>query len=435
MRNYFENIAYNFAAQTICLGAGLLSNIIVARLLGPEGKGIIVLLSNYISILVIIFMFGMSEGNAYYLSKGSYAHSDVLSTDFFHTIAMTIVFFALSLLLKNVLTATFLKGIPTQFFYISLFLFPVQFIYLHFITILQGNKKLKDYSLSFVIRSITLLILQIFLIPIWNVSGGIVALILSVIIINVFNVTKLLQTNFNLRIPNFNFLRDSLLFGIKSQVGLLLNFFERRLDYFIVNLFLEPVQVGLYSAAVIIAELPWYLPNAVGTVIFPEITSKKKEEAYRFVAFVCRNTIFITLIITVIIGFLSGILVKFIFGSRFIASILPLQILLPGIIFLALNRIICVGFSGTGRPELGTLTVVFSFIMTLVLDLLLIPKSGIKGASLASTVSYFTSALAGLIIFHKISHLPFADIILFKISDLKKYSVITKYIRSFKKDG
>ncbi len=428
MRSYLDNIAYNFAAQGICLFAGLVSNILVARLLGPEGKGVVVLLANYISIVVIIFMFGMSEGNVFYISKKSYTQSSIISTNFVHTIIITIIFVICSLLIKDLLLVSVLKGVQNKFFYLSLLLFPLQFIFLHCITMLQGFKLLKEYSLSFVIRALALLLMQVILVPIWNVAGAVIALILSVFSAIIFSLIRLFRNNFSLGIPNLKFFKDSLFFGVKSQIGLLLNFFERRLDYFFVNIFLEPIQVGFYSVAVIVAELPWYFPNAVGTVIFPEITSKEKSEAYRFVAFICRNTIVITLFIAIVVGILANILIKIIFGPRFMPAIIPLQLLLPGIIFLAINRVICVGFSGTGRPELGTLTVVFSFITTVVLDLLLIPRIGIRGAALASSFSYFTSALAGLIIFKKISHLRFSDLLLFKPADLKKYGLIKNWV-------
>ncbi|MGB9721758.1 MAG: polysaccharide biosynthesis C-terminal domain-containing protein [bacterium] len=434
MRNYIENVAYNFATQTICLIAGLISNIVIARLLGPEGKGIITLLSNYVSIAVIIFMLGMSESNVFYLSKGSFSQSDILSTDLFHLTFMTIVFLTFSLLLKNIFLTGFLKGINDYFFFMSLLYFPMQFLYLHLITILQGHKCLKDYSLSFLLRSLTLLILQLLFIPHWNISGGLVALILSTLTVNLINLSKLPRKNNKLCIINIDFLRKSVFFGIKSQIGLLLNFLDRRLDFFIINSFLNPIQVGYYSVAVIIAEIPWYFSNAVGVVLFPEITTKEKNQSYQLIAFICRNTIIITVGLIIIVILCANLFIRLIFGLKFVESIVPLQLLLPGVIGLAINRIICAGFSGTGRPELGTLTVVFSSVATIVFDFLLIPRLGIKGASLASTISYFISAVTGIILFRRISNLCFSDILLFKISDLKKYSQIIEKIKGIGKN-
>lgn len=431
MPKHLANITYNFGAQAICLILGLISNMVVARLLGPEGKGIIALLFNYISISVIILMFGMSEGNVYYLSKGSYPQSVILSTNIYHTIFMSLIFFAISLSLKDVLLTNILKGVNTRYFFLSFLIFPFQFIYLHLITLLQGHKRLKDYSISAVFRSVAMVIFQIIFIPIWGVVGGLSAIILSTLGVNTINLIKLLKTDISLKFPNISFVKKSLFFGIKSQIGLLLNFFERRLDYFIINIFLDPIQVGYYSVAVVLAEIPWYFPNAVGTVIFPEITSKKKNDAYQYVALITRNTIAITIIILIVVGLCASPAIKLIFGNRFLASVSSLLILLPGILGLAINRVICAGFSGTGRPELGTLTVVFSSITTVILDFLLIPSMGINGAALASTISYFTSATVGLIIFHKISKIKLADTLFFKIADLKQYSVFVKRIKEF----
>lgn len=65
---------------------------------------------------------------------------------------------------------------------------------------------------------------------------------------------------------------------------------------FIVNYFVGVTNVGLYSIAVAIAELLWYVPQAVATILFPRTAATGAEKAKLFTPKVCRNTFLITLV-------------------------------------------------------------------------------------------------------------------------------------------
>ena len=73
-------------------------------------------------------------------------------------------------------------------------------------------------------------------------------------------------------------------------MGNVLQFFNYRLDLFLVNYFLGPSGVGIYTVAVSMGEMLWYLPNAVSFVIFPKAANTSKEAMNRFTPRVSRHT-------------------------------------------------------------------------------------------------------------------------------------------------
>ncbi|OGU55587.1 MAG: hypothetical protein A2V66_15645 [Ignavibacteria bacterium RBG_13_36_8] len=422
MNRYIKNVSMTFTAQAFGLVLSLISNILIARFLGPHGKGVLALLFNYVSIAVVVLMFGISESNVFFIGNRKYKQNEILSTVILHSILISSLFIVISLLFRNWITLNMLKNVEYQYFTLALFIFPFQFVFLHQTTVLLGNKNIKAYSAASIIRALIVLAFQIILIPKFGIIGGLIAFIAGVAIINVVNFFFLFRKDPNIGLPNIKYLKNALVFGMKSQIGLVLNFFERRLDFFIVNYFLNASQLGLYSMAVMIAELPWYLPNAVGTILFPEVASKVDlKESYYLVARITRNTLFITFLSCLCIAIIGGIAIKLFFGERFMPSLNPLRLLMPGIVALAVNRVICSGFSGRGRPELGTYTVILSSIVTVVLDILLIPKFGINGAAIASTCAYLTSAIVGIILFVRISGISARGLLIVTKDDLRIY--------------
>jgi len=154
----------------------------------------------------------------------------------------------------------------------------------------------------------------------------------------------------------------------------------------------------------------------------------KEGDAYNFVSYMCRNTLFVTIIYCILIGVIGNIVLKVLFGVRFLPSLMPMLLLLPGIVGLAINKVLCSGFSGLGKPEFGTYTVTCSSIATIILDLLLIPKMGINGAAIASSIAYIVSAISGVVIFTRLSGIGMGKLLFVKRQDLTKYPSLYKKI-------
>jgi len=278
-----------------------------------------------------------------------------------------------------------------------------------------------------------MLLLLFVLIPLYHINGALIAIIAGFIIANIIGIRYLLKCGMPSGFINFNFLKSTFIFGSKSQIGLILNRIDRRLDIFIINLFLNPTQVGYYAIAVAVAELPWHISNAIATVLFPEVSGMIEKDAYRFTSFICRNAIFVIFFFGILLFIVGGVLIKVIFGPEFTASIISFRILIIGAVIFSINKILCAGFSGTGRPEYGTYTAVFSAITTIILDLLFIPAMGIKGAAIASAIAYTISTATGIMLFRKMSNLPLGAFLLVTYDDIRKYpELIAKFIGRLK---
>ncbi|MDP2895577.1 MAG: polysaccharide biosynthesis C-terminal domain-containing protein, partial [bacterium] len=193
--------------------------------------------------------------------------------------------------------------------------------------------------------------------------------------------------------------RATLGYGLRGHIGNVLQFFNYRLDVFIVNYFLGPAAVGVYGVSVALAELLWYLPNAVGFVIFPKAAATKPEVMNLFTPRVFRITLGLTALGGVGLALFAKPLIAFVYSSAFIGAYPAMLALLPGVVLLGSGKVLTNEIAGRGFPHYNSINAGVALVLTVVLDVLLIPRYGIMGAAIASTVSY-TAIFVTAVIFY-----------------------------------
>jgi O-antigen/teichoic acid export membrane protein len=92
-------------------------------------------------------------------------------------------------------------------------------------------------------------------------------------------------------------------------------------------------------------------------------------------------------------------IIRVLLSKAFLGAYVPMLVLLPGVVLLGAGKILSADISGRGFPQYASIISGFSLVITITLDFLLIPRMGIIGAAVASSVSYaFIFAL--LIVFY-----------------------------------
>lgn len=191
--------------------------------------------------------------------------------------------------------------------------------------------------------------------------------------------------------------RESMLptlsFAMRGQFGLVASFFNYRLDVFIVNYFLNSAQVGLYALGVIISEALWQIPTAAALALFPRTARTIDEGATEFTCLIVRQVLVIASFGAAAIGIGSSLFLPLVFGEQFRPSIAIVWLLLPGTVALSLGRVAASDLSGRGKSEYSSVFSIVALVVTMILDLTLIPRLGIQGAAIASTAAYSTNAI------------------------------------------
>jgi O-antigen/teichoic acid export membrane protein len=214
-------------------------------------------------------------------------------------------------------------------------------------------------------------------------------------------------------------LRRQLSYGIKGNLGFIMQAANHRLDVFIVAAMLGQTALGYYAVAFGMAELLWQIPFALGALFFPKVSAVDPEANAEIAAVTCRRAL---LIISVgVVGLLvtGRVLIGGLYGSEYLPGLAAFYILAPSGIFYTIHKVLSSSLAGRGMPEATLIGGIASFPITIGLGLLLIPRLGIEGAAIASIAAYAVNALVILVIFVRVTKRPLADVLIVNRSDIE----------------
>jgi O-antigen/teichoic acid export membrane protein len=172
-----------------------------------------------------------------------------------------------------------------------------------------------------------------------------------------------------------------------------------RLDQWLLGAIAGPTELGLYSVAVAWTEALFFLPEALATVLRPDLVRDSEADAGRRAAMGFRLALFLTGVLAAAFVVAAPLLCVVVFGEAFRGSIDDLRLLAPGALGIVALKILGNALVAQGRPLLSNAAVAVAFLVTVALDLVLIPHHGGLGAAIASTVAYTMGGIAVAVIF------------------------------------
>lgn len=404
---------------------GIITSIIIARVLGPQGKGIYSLAILLPSLLVMFGNFGISQASVFYIGKKKYSPGEILANNIILSFLLGIISFLIGLIIILFFSNSLFPEIKKIYLFLALFLVPLQF-FLNFVNyILLGLQRIKEFNFISILRSFIFLIFLLLFLLLFNldIKAVIVANILSCFIgiIILYYLAKKIIGNFHLHF-NKSYYKDAFRYGTKVYLGNIIGSLHYRLDIFLINIFLNPIAVGFYSIATALSEKIWLISQSAGTILFPRVSSEKDESRLKkFTPIVCRNVLFITAIGAIFLFVLGHWIITLLYSMRFLESILPFHILLIGSVTMSGWRVLANDLYGRGKPELNIYISLVSVVLNIILNILWIPKFGIAGAAWATSISYTFAFIIIVIVYIMISGNSILNIILIQKSDIALY--------------
>ncbi|MEZ4735131.1 MAG: polysaccharide biosynthesis C-terminal domain-containing protein [Caldilineaceae bacterium] len=400
-------VGSTFATQVITLVAATLNGALVARWLGAEGKGVVQLALLAPSMLGLFLSCGIGVANVQFLGTKRYDVATLTANAFaFALLASALGALLLTLLFISGWVAILLPGIQTGFLLIALLGLPLTLLIGYLATIVQGLQHITVLNrINLLVVTINLASTVLFVIVFrWAIPGALGATLFSNLL-NVFFLGRHLRRYGGVWRPRWQrtVMRDTLFFGLRGHAGNIFQFYNYRLDVFLVNFYLGAASVGIYGVAARMAELVWNFPNAVSFVILPKAATSSAQTMNAFTPRVFRITLAITAAAGVGLATVGRPLISLIYSADFSSAYLPMLILLPGVILLGAGRVLTNDIAGRGYPEYNSINSGISLVITIVFDLLLIPRWGILGASAASTISYVVTFLSALLFYRRVS--------------------------------
>ncbi len=386
----------NVGAAFFSLG----SILIVARILGPDGRGRVALLTAIGLLTANLATLGVQEANANLAAatpatRRSLASNSVLLAFLFGTLAAGIVV---------VLVAVFpdVAGDSSRgLLWVTLGFVPVMILGIFLLYLVQADYGFRVTNTASLIA------------PVVGFTGN--AVFASLGVLSVANAvgawlagqaigTAILAWYVWRRLAGFGRLdlalaRLSVGFGLRAYVGRVMQLGNYRLDQWLLGAIGGTRQLGLYSVAVAWAEALWYLPTALAAVQRPDLVRADRREAGGRAARIFRGTTLVTAASALAMIVLAPALCTTVFGESFSDSVEQLRVLVLGAFGMVAVKLLGNALVARGRPMLQSICLGAGFVCTVVLDVLLIPPFGGLGAAIASSVAYTVAGVMVAVFF------------------------------------
>jgi len=422
---FARGTAITLASRVVTLVIGVCSSVLLARFLGPEGKGVYALATLVPGLVLTFSNLGIGSATAYYVAQKRFSPREIFGSNLLLALGIGTTGMLVGAGLIVFFGNTILPGVPRRYLILALTIIPMRLLFSYTRYILLGMQQFGKYNLISLLR--TVLFLPLLLCTVVALRGGVVgalgAGIAAILLVDV--VLLLWMRNLiggvSLK-PNLRYIRESSTFGFKVHLANTLGFLNYRIDLFLVNGLLNPAAVGFYSLSVGLVEKLWLVSQAASTVLLPKVAAETDEKRRsELTPLVARTVLWTTAFGALLLVFLSRAIVLLLFSESFLPAVPPLQALLAGIVVLGASRVLANDMVGRGRPMLNAYISVLTLATNVTLNLYWIPRSGITGAAWASTVSYGITWLVRLVVYCRLSGNRWTIVILPQRGDWELY--------------
>ena len=189
--------------------------------------------------------------------------------------------------------------------------------------------------------------------------------------------------------PGWAALRDELPFVATIGVTNLISLLNYRVGLFVVERVMGLSATGVYSIAVIAAELLWFVSSSLTQAAYSRIGTPDRATAAATPVRAVQLRVVALLLPAPLLWFAARVLVPWLLGPAYAPSVALLAVLLPGVLLFGGASALSAYFTNhAGTPQVPARVAGMSLLLNGALSLACVPLWGMAGAALAASVSY-----------------------------------------------
>ena len=396
-------VTYIFSALTLV--ANLVTGIVVARGLGPSGRGITIALSTVAQLAGFLFAMGAAQSLSYFIARRPEQGPRLLTTWTLMLIPLAAIAIAITELLLPTIFST--DGdqaidIGRWFLFIIVIVIGLELNY----GLLLGTH---DYFAYNALRFAPTALAALSLIVLWaldelTVESALIAPNIAYLLVLVVGLGRSVR-RIGVGPVDLRLGLESLWFGIRGQGSTVASNVTARLDVAILPAFVTAANVGLYSVATNVSLIVYQLSNTFAGLVLPEAAGDPERGPAKVVGSLWASLL-IAGALAAVLALLAEPLLGLVYGDDFRDASEALLLLLPGAVLFAGSSILGAGVAAAGRPFTATLAQVAGMVVTVVGLFTFLSSGGITAAALVSTGSYATVFVAMLVVYKRVAGVP-----------------------------
>jgi len=395
--------------------------VVVARGLGPEGTGAVALLTLFGVTVSLIINLGLGQSAIYYIGRREYEAKTVSSNLLTMALLIGIPATIVLAIAQPLYGPRLLGSVPAPYVFTMVLLttFALARMYAEYL-FAAVHDFVWNSGLNIVDLALRLVLLLVLLPLGVGLQGAVIALAVGTVASSLLGWELIRRRVGGLRATiDRTLVRRFSSFGVLSYAAVFTTYLNLRFDQFLVGFFLTLDQVGIYSVAVILAEVAMKFANVVAKVLFANVSSLDAASATQLTGRTMRATMAVALISVIGLAVLGPWLIRLFFGEAFIGASTALRLLLPGTLLFNITQVLYSDLSGRGLPAVGIYASVASLAVTLLGNYWLTPRMGVNGAALTSSIAYTVGAILMLSIYLRTTGERLRQVLIVSREDLR----------------
>ncbi|EKQ52024.1 MAG: membrane protein involved in the export of O-antigen and teichoic acid [Methanobacterium sp. Maddingley MBC34] len=388
-RRIAKNTTLLFISQLIVSALSFLSILYTARYLGAAGFGILSFALSFSYIFFVIADLGLNTLTVREVARNKSLTMKYLGNVLLIKILLIFLTWGLVILFVNLL------GYPQEtmivIYYVSSSVILTSFFGI-FYSIFQAYEKMEYQSLGQILNSILMFVGVIIAINFgFDIIGFSILYLVSSVIVLAYNLVICL---WKFSIPKIEYdkefwkvtVKESLPYGLTAISVALYTY----IDCVMLSLIQSNEVLGWYNAAYRLVLFLVFVPITINIAVFPSMSKfhisspdslkKMNEKYFKFM-------IILGIPVGIATTFLANKIILVVFGSEFIPSILTLQILIWTIVFTFAGAAFVRLLEATNKQLILTKITGISVVVNVLLNLVLIPKYSLIGASIVAVLT------------------------------------------------
>lgn len=405
------------AASVLRAVAGFLAGIVVARALGPDGRGQFAFVTTAVALLVLVANLGVTNGLVQARAKRGRSIESLYGAAGWIGLLVGVGASGLFLLAYAILGDVLFSGTPRSAVLWVAVLVPPSLALQHWTAVGYIDSRVREFSVATLVGSVVFL-----------VAVGLTAARRGLDLpttVSLWGASALLPVALVVRGRRLRLteegrraVREVLRFGLKVNFATLATVLTWRLDVLLVQGLRGSGELGYYAVAVSVAEGVLIVGMAARVTLIPAQSSGDRAGLEQLLVRVTRLMIAGALIVSFVSVLVARPLVMVLYGSAFAPAVTALAWLVPGIGALVVQGPIADFLLTESRIRPVTTAAVSALVINIAIDLILLPRIGFVAAAIGSTIAYLSSGLILIIVFRRHVGVGLRDVLLPRRHDL-----------------
>ena len=401
-QKYFKNTGWLFFGRVFMLGISFFVGAYIARYLGPSNYGLLNYVVSFVGLFAFLASFGVESIVSREIIKDHSKKDEIIGTAFYIKLTGSLIAIASVFLVSIFITKDiFTLGLIWLF---SLNFIPQSFNILE--TYFQSQVLSKKVVFAQIISNLVSTLLKI--ICLTQNKGIFWLTVIFIIETSVYAALLLFSfRKFGNHIRKWRFNKNIALSLLRDSWPLMLSAIAisiyMDIDQVMIKNMLGNEQAGIYAVAVKLSEVWYFIPSIICASVFPAIVNAMKTSKELFESRLKKlyfTMFWISFGIALFTTVFSRLIIVILFGSKYLGAISTLQIYVWGGIGVSLGIAVGQYIISNNLTRIGLLNTIWGAILNIGLNLILIPRIGIKGGAIATVVSY-TIATFGIFFYKK----------------------------------